>query len=256
MRIVLLGAPGCGKDTQAELIAKHYRIVHISTTDLLREAAAKPAASPVKLTLTAKKAARAGRAPAEFVLPVLEARLRARDCKRGFILHDFPRDIPESQSLDTALGIAGKPLQIAIHLKAAEEVLFKRLTGRMQCTNKNCAVQYNRHFAPPAKRNQCDACGGKVLAVRASRPPVVTARIRAYHPVGDTLLAYYKAQHKLRTVAADGDDRQMLAKICELIDLELRPLEMTAAEAADGSNAGGAARLKKPSRRKASRAKK
>ena len=228
MRIAILGASGSGKGTQAKLLAKRYRVPRISVGGLLRAAVA---ADDNKLDNKTKEAV-AARQPVAFdvVMALLEERLRARDSKRGFIIDDFPGDIPQAQALDALLGIHGGALQIVAHLKVDDDTLMRRITGRQGCDQ--CGAAYNRHFSPPQIRGKCDNCGGKVVSESRSNARTALRKIKEYNRQTAPLLAYYKAQHKLRTVAAIGKVAEIEQKICDIVDLEIRPLEITPLETA------------------------
>ena len=227
MRIALLGAPGSGKGMQAESLAVRYRVPRISTGDLLRAAAA----DDDKLDAETSAAVLAGQPVAdEVVLALLDERLRARDSKRGYIIDGFPGNIPQAQALDTLLGMLGRALQITIHVKVDDKTLVQRITGRMRC--EQCGAVYNRQNAPPKVRGKCDNCDGKVVAASDDNAKTAAVRVREYQAETTPLLAYYKAQHKLRTVAAGGDVEEIQQKICDIVDLELRPLEVKTLETA------------------------
>ena len=227
MRIALLGAPGSGKGMQAESLAVRYRVPRISTGDLLRAAAA----DDDKLDEETRAAVAAGQPVAdEVVLALLDERLRARDSKRGYIIDGFPGNIPQAQALDTLLGMLGRALQITIHVKVDDKTLVQRITGRMRC--EQCGTAYNRRNAPPKVRGKCDNCDGKVVAASDDNAKTAAVRVEEYHAETTPLLAYYKAQHKLRTVAAAGDVEEIQQKICDIVDLELRPLEVKTLETA------------------------
>ena len=227
MRIALLGAPGSGKGMQAESLAVRYRVPRISTGDLLRAAAA----DDDKLDEETLAAVAAGQPVAdEVVLALLDERLRARDSKRGYIIDGFPGNIPQAQALDTLLGMLGRALQITIHVKVDDKTLVQRITGRMRC--EQCGTAYNRRNAPPKVRGKCDNCDGKVVAASDDNAKTAAIRVGEYYAETTPLLAYYKAQHKLRTVAAAGDVEEIQQKICDIVDLELRPLEVKTLETA------------------------
>ena len=166
----------------------------------------------------------------EVVLALLDERLRARDSKRGYIIDGFPGNIPQAQALDTLLGMLGRALQITIHVKVDDKTLVQRITGRMRC--EQCGAAYNRRNAPPKVRGKCDNCDGKVVAASDDNAKTAAVRVGEYHLETTPLLAYYKAQHKLRTVAAAGDVEEIQQKICNIVDLELRPLEVKTLETA------------------------
>ncbi len=220
MRLALLGAPGSGKATQAKLLVARHRVAQVSVRELLRESAKTRVAKTARTTAN------------DNVIKLLEERLRARDSKRGFIIGDFPRNIPQAQALDTLLGMLGRAVQIAICLKVDDETLVKRITGRMQCAQ--CGARYNRHYFPPQRHSTCDDCDGNLTATRHRGRKAVSERIALHHQESVALNSYYKAQHKLRTVLANEseDTAAIHRKICDIVDLEIRPLEVTTIEIA------------------------
>ena len=227
MRIAILGAPGSGKGAHAQALAARYRVPWLSPGELLRVAAA---ADDQKLDRETREAVQAGRAVGdEVVMALLEERLRARDAKRGFIIDGFPLNIPQAQALDTLLGMLGRALQIAVYVKVDDEALVKHITGRLECDE--CGAAFNRHSAPPTTRGKCDKCGGK-LAARGGGAKAAAVKVEAYHEETAPLIAYYKAQHKMRTVPAVGDAEQVRQKIADIVDLEIHPLEIQILETA------------------------
>ncbi len=227
MRILLLGAPGSGKGTQAKRLAERYKVLHISTGELLREAVA----DETELGKQAKEAMDKGELVSdEIVVSILEERLRSPNTKRGFILDGYPRNNPQAQELDNRLGWMGKPLQLALYFDVSEDVLVKRLTGRLTCGE--CGEIYNTYFSPPAKRGICDQCGAKELEKRTDdNKQAVAVRLRAYNRETAPLVNYFKAQHKLRTVPATVDVDTIYSILTETIDTEIHPLDMKIVDA-------------------------
>ncbi len=228
MRIALLGGPGSGKGTQAKMLSEVYRIPQISTGDLLREAVAEK--SP--LGLRAQKAMDRGNlVDDEIVLEMLEERFRKRDVKRGFIIDGYPRSIPQAQSLDNLLGLLGRPIQIAVNIDVDSEVLIKRISGRFSC--QECGRIYNHHFDSPQVQGICDQCGSKEFLFRADdNLKSVKTRLEVYEKETAPLITYFRAQHKIRTVNGEGDMDQIHEIIRDLLDAEIRPLEIHTLETA------------------------
>ncbi|MEM7193953.1 MAG: adenylate kinase [Pseudomonadota bacterium] len=229
MRIALLGAPGSGKGTQAKMLAERYRVPHISTGDLLRAAVAKDR----KFGKGVRAAMDAGELVTdEVVLQLLEERLRDKDTKRGFIIDGFPRNIPQAQALDTLLGMLGRGLQVVVNVAVDEDILVKRITGRLNCDE--CGAIFNKHFSPTKTRGKCDVCGARKLSARAddTNEKAVALRVQIYNENTAPLITYYKAQHKLRTVNSMLGIEEVHGIICEIVDLEIRPLEIKFVETA------------------------
>jgi len=233
MRILLLGAPGSGKGTQAKLLGERYGIPQISTGELLREAAA----GGGKLGRRAKAAMAAGELVSdEVVLGMVEQRLKKPDIKRGFILDGFPRNIPQAQALDGLLNWLGRPLQVTLYINVSQDTLVKRLTGRITCGG--CGAIYNEFFSPPRKSGVCDACGRRKLKKRGDdNAATAHNRLVVYERDTEPLVDYYKAQQKLRTVSGDGGVKDICARIGNLIDADIRPLS-TAVELGGGGGDG------------------
>ncbi len=160
MRLILLGAPGSGKGTQAKMLVDKYSVPQISTGDLLRAAVK----ANSKLGKMAKAAMEAGELVSDdLVISLIEQRLLQPDTDRGFILDGFPRNLPQAEALDEKLGHMNKPLQIALHIDVDQDILIKRIVGRMTCGK--CGAIYNKYFHAPKKQGVCDNCGAKDLQI-------------------------------------------------------------------------------------------
>ena len=221
MRIVLLGVPGSGKGTQAKLMAEKYRVPQISTGDILRAAVADK--TEVGKKVVAVMAA-GDLVSDDIVIDAVTDRLRGAESRRGFVLDGFPRNIPQAQELDTRLGWMGRPVQLVLHLAVEDDVVVKRVTGRLTCAN--CGAIFNKFFSPPAKRDVCDQCGSKKLEHRDDdNAKTVRARLASYERDTSPLISYYRAQHKLRTIPASGGTDGIFGAICEVVDTEIRPLD-------------------------------
>lgn len=232
MRIAILGGPGSGKGTQAKMLSERYRVPQISTGDILRDAVK----NDKKLGQEVQLAMESGNlVDDDLVLKILEERLRRKDTKRGFIIDGYPRNIPQAQALDALLGMLGKSLQIALNIDVEDGLLVKRISGRMSCAK--CGAIYNRHFSPPKTKGVCDQCGGENFESRADdNAKSVAVRINIYHQETTPLITYYRAQHKLRTMGGDGLMDEIHEKLCDIIDLEIRPLEIKTLETAAETN--------------------
>jgi len=226
MRIVLLGAPGSGKGTQAKLLAEKYGVPQVSTGDLLRAAVK----AGTDLGRKAKAAMDAGQLVSDdIVLAMIEERLGQADAKAGFILDGFPRNIPQAQELDAKLAWLGQPLQIALLVAVDDGLLVKRLTGRRTCNS--CGQMYNIHFSAPKTQGKCDKCGGTLAQRSDDNESTIRSRLQVYHGDTEPLVSYYKAQGKLRTVNGEGKIGDIFAHVCDIVDQEVRPLAIKTVDA-------------------------
>jgi len=219
MRIVLLGAPGSGKGTQAKLLVEKYKIPQMSTGDLLRA----EVSAGTDLGKRAKAAMDAGQLVTdEVVLGMIQARLAKPDAKSGFILDGFPRNIPQAQSLDAMLARLGQPLQLALLVDVDTDVLLKRLTGRRTCGS--CGAIYNIYFSSPKTANKCDKCGSALTHRSDDNEQTVANRLKVYQQQTAPLVNYYKAQGKLRTVRGVGAVSAIFKNVTDIIESQIRPL--------------------------------
>ena len=221
MRIVLLGVPGSGKGTQAKLMAEKYRVPQISTGDILRAAMADKTEIGKKV---AAVMAVGELVSDDIVIDAVTDRLRGAESRRGFVLDGFPRSIPQAQELDTRLGWLGRPVQLVLHFAVDNDVVVKRVLGRLTCAK--CGAIFNKFFSPPVKKGVCDQCGSKKLEHREDdNAKIVRARLESYERDTSPLISYYRAQHKLRTIPGSGDIAAIFGSICEVVDTEIRPLD-------------------------------
>lgn len=198
MYIVLLGAPGAGKGTQAPLLARALGVVHVSTGDMLREAVRQRTA----LGEQARVYMQQGKlVPDEIVLAMTLERLERPDARRGFVLDGFPRTLVQAEALDRALEAAGRRLDRALWLEVPREVLVARLGGRWICAS--CQAVYHELSNPPAVPGVCDRCGGQLRQRADDRPEAVDRRLRVYLEETAPLVEYYRARSVLRVV--DGN---------------------------------------------------
>jgi adenylate kinase len=213
MRIVLLGAPGSGKGTQAKLLTEKYRIPHVSTGDLLRANLA--AGTP--LGLQAKAAMDAGQLVSDdLVLAIIRERLKNPDAKKGFILDGFPRNIPQANALDSMLRNISQPLDAAILMEVDFDILMQRLTGRRTC--ENCGAAYNVYTNPPRLDDQCDRCGGPLHHRADDNEETIGNRLRVYEGQTKPLIGYYRDQGRIETVDAVGDVKDILKRMIAVLD--------------------------------------
>jgi adenylate kinase len=228
MRIVLLGAPGSGKGTQAKLLVEKYKISHIATGDLLRAAVA----AGTELGRRAKAAMDAGQlVPDDVMLGVIQERLARSDTKGGFVLDGFPRNIPQAQALDALLARLGQPLQLALLIDVEMEILIKRLTGRRTCAS--CGQIYNIYFSPSKAAGKCDKCGGVLQHRSDDNEATIRNRLQIYEAQTAPLVSYYKAQGKLRTVRGVGNINDIFRVVGDIVEAQIRPLAAAALKPAE-----------------------
>lgn len=200
MRIILLGAPGSGKGTQAKLLVEEYKVPQVSTGDLLRAAVA----ADTPLGRQAKAAMDSGQLVSdEIVLGMIRERLSQSDAKKGFILDGFPRNIPQAQALDGMLDALGQPLQLALLVDVDVDVLLQRLTGRRTC--ESCGQMYNIYTSPSKLDDRCDKCGGNLRHRADDNEETISNRLRVYEAQTAPLIQYYRAQNRLRSVQGVGE---------------------------------------------------
>lgn len=232
MRIVLLGAPGSGKGTQAKLLLEKYKIPQVSTGDLLRAAVS----AGTELGRKAKAVMDAGQLVSdEIVLGIIQERLAKPDAKPGFILDGFPRNIPQAQALDGMLARMGSPLQLALLVDVDRDVLMKRLTGRRIHTKSGRI--YNIYFGPPKVPGKDDLTGEALDHRSDDNETTVGHRLKVYEEQTAPLVSYYKAQGKLRTVRGVGSVSEIFKTVSDIIEVQMRPLAaaMSAGAGSTGS---------------------
>ncbi len=252
MRIVLLGAPGSGKGTQAKLLIEKFKIPQISTGDILREAVA----SRTELGKRAKQAMDAGDLVSDHVvLGIMQDRLTRPDARGGFILDGFPRNIPQAQALDAMLARLGKPLQLALLVDVDLQILMKRLTGRRIAPL--AGTIYNIYFKPPKVPGRDDKTGEVLHHRPDDNEDAVRNRLKVYEEKSAPLVSYYKAQGKLRTVRGIGSIGDIFGNICSIVEAQIRPLAaaMAATRAVTAKAKGKRATAVSPTRPKATKKK-
>ena len=191
MKLILLGAPGAGKGTQAERLCKELNIPTISTGNILR-AAVKHGTT---VGLKAKEYMDAGKlVPDEVIIGVISERLAEADCQNGFILDGVPRTIPQAEALEKA----GISFDAVVSIEISDEEIVERMAGRRVCTA--CGAPYHVKNMPPKVEGVCDACGGKLEARADDKPEVVRDRLQVYHKETAPLKDFYAARNLLKTV--------------------------------------------------------
>lgn len=214
MRIVMLGAPGSGKGTQAQRIQKDYGLPQISTGDLLRRAVA----DKTPLGLKAKQAMDAGELVSDdIVLGMIKERIAQRDAERGFILDGFPRNISQANSLDALLAELKLRLDRVVLMEVDFQVLMKRLTGRRTCSTTGQVV--NIYFSSPADLEACRKAGGELLQRDDDNEATIRNRLQVYERQTAPLVDYYTKQGLLKTVAATADIDTVYSRLKAALDL-------------------------------------
>lgn len=192
MKIVLLGAPGAGKGTQAVNLSKELDIPHISTGDIFRS----NIREGTELGLKAKSYIDNGLlVPDELTVSIVKDRLTKDDCKKGFLLDGFPRTIPQAESLDEALRSLNTRLDAVVNLDVQDDVIVRRMAGRRVC--KNCGRSYHVVTVPPAKEGICDDCGGQLIIRDDDREETVLERLKTYYEKTMPLINYYEKKDLL-----------------------------------------------------------
>lgn len=195
MKIIMLGAPGAGKGTQAKQIAGKYSIPHISTGDIFRA----NIKSGTDLGKKAKEYMDQGLlVPDELTCDLVMDRIQQDDCKNGFVLDGFPRTIPQAEALDAALTKIGEKMDYAIDVDVPDENIVNRMSGRRACLD--CGATYHIVSLPPKTEGKCDHCGSDLVLREDDKPETVQKRLTVYHDQTQPLIDYYKNQGILKSV--------------------------------------------------------
>lgn len=212
MKIIMLGAPGAGKGTQAKLIADTYKIPHISTGDIFRA----NIRNNTELGKKAKSYMDQGLlVPDELTCDLVVDRIAQDDCKDGYILDGFPRTIPQAEALTKALDAQGTKIDYAIDVDVPDENIVRRMSGRRACLK--CGATYHVEFNPPKQEGVCDVCGEKLVQRDDDKPETVQKRLSVYHEQTQPLIEYYKNAGALRTVDGTVDMKDVFAQIRDIL---------------------------------------
>ncbi|MDI3298975.1 MAG: adenylate kinase [Bacillota bacterium] len=212
MQLVFLGPPGAGKGTQAAILARELGIPQISTGDMFRAAVR----DQTPLGREAQRYMEAGQlVPDEVTIGIVEERLRADDCRDGFILDGFPRTVPQAEALDRILAAAGRPLDRAVEFAIEEEEVVRRLAGRRTCSE--CGAVYNIYTRPPRQAGVCDSCGGPLAQREDDREETVRARLAVYGQQTAPLIGYYKESGRLVRIDASRTPGEVTAALKEAL---------------------------------------
>jgi adenylate kinase len=202
MRILFLGAPGAGKGTQCKRLAAKLSLPHLSSGDLLREAV--KAGTPAGVS--AKEFMDKGvLVPDEVLIKMFGEKLSSPDCKGGYILDGFPRNLAQAKSLDELLTSLNSNLSTVINLEVDDSLLTERICGRWTCSNKACAAVYHVKFAPPKAEGKCDVCGSDLSQRADDKEELVKARLNTYREQTEPLIDYYTQKKILVTIQGEGD---------------------------------------------------
>lgn len=212
MKIIMLGAPGAGKGTQAKMIAKKYEIPHISTGDIFRA----NIKNHTELGLKAKEFMDQGLlVPDEITLDMIMDRFTQEDCKNGYVLDGFPRTIPQAQALTNALTKAGEKVDFAINVEVPDENIVNRMAGRRACVA--CGGTYHIVYTPTKTEGICDACGGELSIRDDDKPDTVAKRLNVYHNQTQPLIEYYDGLGIIKEVDGIQDPKKVFEDIVAIL---------------------------------------
>lgn len=199
MRIILIGAPGAGKGTQAATIKAKLPVAHISTGDMLRE----NVKGETELGKLAKEYMSAGKlVPDQLIIDMMEQRLQETDCIGGFMLDGFPRTLPQAEALDKLLDKLGMKLDAAVELQVADDIVISRLSARRVC--EKCGEIYNTALKPTKAEGICDKCGGDVIQRHDDKEEVIRKRLSVFHEQTAPIVDYYRGKGLLLNIDATG----------------------------------------------------
>ncbi len=212
MKIIMLGAPGAGKGTQAQMIADKYEIPHVSTGDIFRE----NVKNGTELGMEAKRYMDQGAlVPDELTVKILLDRVAKDDCKNGYVLDGFPRTIPQAEVLDNALNEIGEKIDYAINVDVPDENIIRRMSGRRACLS--CGATYHIEHVPPKKEGICDRCGKELVLRDDDKEETVKNRLDVYHKQTQPLIDFYTKKGVLKTVDGTVDMKDVFAAITAIL---------------------------------------
>ena len=212
MRLVLMGAPGSGKGTQAKILAGRAGLAHLSTGEILRGAIA----SGSELGLRAKDAVEQGRLVSDDVLyGIVEESLKEIGPEKGFVLDGFPRNVSQAEFLETVLPRLGIGIDAVVLLDVPEESLIRRLSGRRVCSQ--CSKEYHVEFSPPKVNGVCDLCGGELYQRDDDKPEKIARRLSIYSDVTLQMVEFYRDRSLLVKVDAEGSIEDVVQRVLDSI---------------------------------------
>ena len=212
MKILMLGAPGAGKGTQAKRIAEEYAIPHVSTGDIFRA----NIKEGTELGVKAKSYIDSGNlGPDEVTIAMLLDRIHDEDCKEGFVLDGFPRTIAQAVSLGEALDKSGEKIDFAVEVDVPDSAILNRMSGRRVCVS--CGATYHVEFTPPTKDNVCDSCEHELVIRDDDKPETVKKRLEVYHELTSPLVDYYDKQGILKKVDGTKSPEEVFSDIIAML---------------------------------------
>ncbi|ADL33360.1 adenylate kinase Adk [Butyrivibrio proteoclasticus B316] len=213
MKIIMLGAPGAGKGTQAQMIADKYNIPHISTGDIFRA----NIKNGTELGKKAKEYMDKGLlVPDELTVQLLLDRVANEDCKNGYVLDGFPRTIPQADVLDSELTKLGDKVDYAVNVDVPDENIVHRMSGRRACLK--CGATYHIEHIPPKTEGICDKCGSELVLRDDDKPETVQNRLAVYHEQTQPLIEYYDKKNILKTVDGTKDMQEVFSDIVNILN--------------------------------------
>lgn len=212
MRLILLGAPGAGKGTQAKLLKEKFSIPQISTGDILRKAVK----DQTQVGVEVQSFMQAGNlVPDELVINLIKERIKEEDCQDGFILDGFPRTQVQAGKLTETLGAMGIEIDAVFEFSVDNKALVERLTGRRTCAD--CGAMFHETARKPKVEGKCDQCGGILFQRDDDKRETIINRLEIYKQETQPLIKYYKQQGRLKTVEGQGDVQKVFSQVCSLI---------------------------------------
>lgn len=212
MKIIMLGAPGAGKGTQAKMIADKYSIPHISTGDIFRA----NIKNGTELGKKAKTYMDQGLlVPDELVVDLVVDRFKEADCANGYVLDGFPRTIPQAEALDKALNTIGEKVDYAINVEVPDDNIVRRMSGRRACVG--CGATYHIVYNPTKSEGVCDRCGKELILRDDDKPETVEKRLKVYHEQTQPLIDFYGNKGVLKEVDGTVDMNDVFSAIVEIL---------------------------------------